>query len=116
MSEITGAPAAMDDAGITQAEHDSAIAAARSEGEASGIKAATDRFAAIVSADGINGNAGRMAAAVDLAMKSPGRATEDVWWRLSRRMWLAPPALRRRHRSPAAFRQVATRLPRPTSR
>lgn len=78
MSEITGAPAAMDDAGITQAEHDSAIAAARSEGEASGIKAATDRFAAIVSADGINGNAGRMAAAVDLAMKSPGMATEDV--------------------------------------
>lgn len=78
MSEITGAPAAMDDAGITQAEHDSAIAAARSEGEASGINAATDRFAAIVSADGIRGNAGRMAAAVDLAMKSPGMTTEDV--------------------------------------
>ena len=78
MSEITGAPAAMDDAGISQAEHDSAIVAARSEGEAAGIKAATDRFAAIVSADGIKGNAGRMAAAVDLAMKSPGMATEDV--------------------------------------
>ena len=78
MSEITGAPAAMDDAGITQAEHDSAIAAARSEGEASGINAATDRFAAIVSADGIRGNAGRTAAAIDLAIRSPGMATDDV--------------------------------------
>lgn len=78
MSEINGAPVANEDAGISQAEHDRAVSAARSEGEATGIKAATDRFAAIVSADGIKGNAGRMAAAVDLAMKSPGMATEDV--------------------------------------
>lgn len=78
MSEITGAPAAMDDAGITQAEHDRAVSAARSEGEASGVKIATDRFAAIVSADGIKGNAGRMAAAIDLATRSPGMAAEDV--------------------------------------
>lgn len=78
MSEITGAPAAMDDAGITQAEHNRAVSAARSEGEASGIKIATDRFAAIVSADGINGNAGRMVAAVDLAIRSPGMAADDV--------------------------------------
>ncbi len=78
MSENIGAPAAMDDAGITQAEYDKAVAAAHSAGEAAGAKAATDRFAAIVSADGIKGSATRMSAAIDLAVRSPGMSTEDV--------------------------------------
>lgn len=65
-------------AGISQATHDAAVKTARNEGEAAGVKATTDKFAAVVSADGIKGNAGRMAAAIDLAIKSPGMSADDV--------------------------------------
>lgn len=64
--------------GITQAEHDAAVKAARIEGEATGSKAAADRLAAALGADGVKGDAGRMSAALDLAMKSPGMSGEDV--------------------------------------
>lgn len=77
MSETSGAPAA-EDAGISKAEHDTAVNAARSEGEAAGAKAATDRLAAALGADGVRGDAARMAAALDLAVKSPGMTGEDV--------------------------------------
>lgn len=68
--------------GITQAAHDAAVTAARAEGhtagEAAGAKATNDKFTTIVSADGIKGNATRMAAAIDLAIKSPGMSADDV--------------------------------------
>lgn len=77
MSKTTGAPVA-ENAGISQAEHDAAVATARSDGEQAGAKAAGDRFAAILGAEGIRGDAGRMVAAIDLAIKSPGMSAEDV--------------------------------------
>lgn len=73
MSEITGAPAA-ENAGILQADHDRAVAAARTEG----AQAAATRLAGILDADGIKGDPARMAAALDLAIKSPGMSAEDV--------------------------------------
>jgi signal peptide peptidase SppA len=78
MSENTGAPAASEDAGIPKADHDNAVKAARSEGEVVGTKAATDRLVAALGAEGIKGDASRMAAALDLAVKSPGMSGEDV--------------------------------------
>lgn len=78
MSETHGAPAAGTDAGIPQAEHDAAVKTARAEGEAAGSKAAADRFVAIVGAEGVKGNAQRLAAAIDLAVKSPAMSADDV--------------------------------------
>lgn len=73
------APAGGDNkSGITQAEHDAAVKSARSDGEAAGAAAATDRLAGALGADGVKGDAGRMAAALDLAIKSPGMSGEDV--------------------------------------
>lgn len=77
MSETSGAPAA-EDAGISRTEHDTAVKTARSEGEAQGARAATDRLVAALGADGVRGDAARMAAALDLAVKSPGMSGEDV--------------------------------------
>lgn len=74
MTDKTGAPAAETDAGITQEEHDQAVAAA----EQKGFKAATERLTGILSADGIKGDAARMTAAVDLATKAPTMSAEDV--------------------------------------
>lgn len=78
MSENSGAPAAQDDAGISKAEHDAAVKTARAEGEAAGAKAATERLAAALGAEGVKGDAVRMSAALDLARKSPGMSGEDV--------------------------------------
>ncbi|MGS1093105.1 S49 family peptidase [Aquamicrobium terrae] len=77
MSETSGAPAA-EVAGITQAEHDAAVKAAADTARAEGSKAATDRLVAALGAEGVKGDAGRMAAALDLAVKSPGMSGEDV--------------------------------------
>lgn len=74
----TEKPGAEAKPGISQADHDAAVTAARSEGEAAGIKAANDRVTAIVTADGIKGDGTRTAAALDLAMKSPSMASDDV--------------------------------------
>jgi hypothetical protein len=63
---------------VSQADHDAAVTAARSEGKADGEKAATDRLSAALGADGVKGDAGRMAAALDLAVKSPAMAGADV--------------------------------------
>lgn len=60
--------------GITQAAHDSAVASARADG----ATAAYARITAIISAEGVKGNAGRVTAAIDLAVKSPGMSAEDV--------------------------------------
>lgn len=64
--------------GISQAAHDAAVSAARSEGETRGAQAATDRLSAAIGAEGVKGDAGRMAAALDLAVKSPGMSGADV--------------------------------------
>lgn len=68
------APAGGKDAGIPQAEHDAAVTAA----EKRGGEAATARLSKALGADGIKGDAGRMSAALDLAVKSPGMSAEEV--------------------------------------
>lgn len=65
-------------AGISQATHDAAVAAARKDGLAAGEKVATERLHAALGAEGVKGDAGRMAAALDLAVKSPAMAGADV--------------------------------------
>lgn len=65
-------------ASISQAQHDSAVASARADGVKEGAQAERDRFAAIVSAEGITGNSARISAALDLATKSPGMSADDV--------------------------------------
>ncbi|HEV2504407.1 MAG TPA: S49 family peptidase [Mesorhizobium sp.] len=77
MSETSGAPAA-EDAGISKTEHDAAVKAATETGRAEGAKTATDRLVAALGAEGVKGDASRMAAALDLAQKSPGMSGEDV--------------------------------------
>ncbi|PZR78782.1 MAG: peptidase S46 [Stutzerimonas stutzeri] len=70
------------DTSIPKADHDVAVTkaadTARSEGRAEGEKTATARLSAALGADGIKGNAARMAAALDLAVKSPSMSGEDV--------------------------------------
>lgn len=78
MTDTNGAPAASTEAGISKADHTAAIAAARTEGHADGVKAANDRIAAVAAHEGIKGNPALLAAALDLAMKSPGMSAEDV--------------------------------------
>lgn len=60
--------------GISQAEHDAAVSAASESGE----KRSLDRVAAALGAEGVKGDGGRMAAALDLAIKSPGMSGVDV--------------------------------------
>ncbi|MER8427818.1 hypothetical protein [Mesorhizobium sp. M1403] len=69
------APAA---AGISQAEHDAAVAAAETKGHGAGMNAATARLTTALGADGVKGDAGRMSAALDLAAKSPAMSGADV--------------------------------------
>lgn len=78
MSDESNKPGAQNASGVSQADHTAAVATARQEGEAAGAKAVNDKFSAIVSAEGIKGNATRMGAAIDLAIKSPGMSAEDV--------------------------------------
>lgn len=53
---------------------ETALAAARQEG----AQEANARIAAIVAADGVKGAPSRVAAALNLAVKSPGMSAEDV--------------------------------------
>lgn len=78
MDNENGTPAAETTAGIPKADHDAAVATARKEGETAGAKVERDRFAAVIGAEGIKGDAAKMAAAIDLAIKSPGMSAEDV--------------------------------------
>lgn len=57
-----------------QADQNADAASARQEGE----RAATARLSAITSAEGIAGNAARMTAALDLAVKAPSMSAPDV--------------------------------------
>ncbi|MCB1462129.1 MAG: hypothetical protein KDJ90_06815 [Nitratireductor sp.] len=63
---------------VAKADHDAAVAAAETKGRDEGAKAANDRLGAILGAEGIKGDGPRMAAALDLAMKSPDMKAEDV--------------------------------------
>lgn len=71
-------PAGGDQTGISKADHDAAVTAARAEGVTAGATAATERLSAALGAEGVKGDAGRMAAALDLAVKSPAMAGTDV--------------------------------------
>lgn len=64
--------------GITEADHKAAVTKAEADGKAAGRVEANDRMAAILGADGIKGDGGRMAAALDLANQSPGMTSEAV--------------------------------------
>ncbi len=77
MSDPTGAPTA-ENAGITQAQLSEAVATALNDGIKTGTEAATGRLFAALGADGIKGDGVRMAAALDLAVKSPAMSGEDV--------------------------------------
>lgn len=77
MSENQGAPAA-ETTGISQAQHDAALASARSSAKAEGVAEANARLGAIFATEGVKGSAARMQAAADLAIKAPGMSAEDV--------------------------------------
>lgn len=64
--------------GISKAEHDAAIAAARTESANEAAKAANDRMGAVLAADGIKGDGKRMTAAFELAVGSPAMAADAV--------------------------------------
>lgn len=70
----TAAVPAAETQGVPQADHDKAVAAAREAGAA----AATERFVAVLGAEGVKGDGARMAAALDLAAKAPAMAASDV--------------------------------------
>ncbi|MCG6115096.1 MAG: hypothetical protein MEQ84_07840 [Mesorhizobium sp.] len=65
-------------AGISQADHDAAVSAARAEGKDEGTREATSRLVTALGAEGVKGDPGRMSAALDLAQKSPGMSGEEV--------------------------------------
>ena len=71
-------PAGGDQAGISKADHEAAVSAARAEGKTEGAKEATERLSAALGAEGVKGDAGRMAAALDLAKSAPGMSGADV--------------------------------------
>lgn len=60
---------------IPRSDHDAAVAAAKTEAQAAGAKAASDRIATIMASDKLKG---REKSAIDLALKSPSMSAEDV--------------------------------------
>jgi signal peptide peptidase SppA len=80
MDNAQGAPAAT--AGITQQQLDAAVTTARAEGQSAGEKTGAEnerkRLATILGHEKVKGNAASIAAAIDLAGKSPGMSAEDV--------------------------------------
>lgn len=86
MSDNKGTPAAGEDVGISKADHDKAVADARTAGKAEGVEEgkkagfdeANTRIKSIVDAEGVKGNASRLTAALSLAAKSPDMSAEDI--------------------------------------
>ena len=78
MDNIDGGPAAETNAGISQADHDAAVATAKTDGEKAGADAERARLASILGAEGVKGHAKRMEAAQELAAKSPAMSADDV--------------------------------------
>lgn len=64
--------------GTSQAEHDAAVSAAAESGKAAGAQAELARLSAALGADGVKGDGVRMAAALDMAIKSPSMSGEDI--------------------------------------
>lgn len=71
-------PSASENTGITQEQMNIAVAQARSQGEAAGAQAERERLTAILGAEGIQGNAARMNAALELAADAPVMEQEKV--------------------------------------
>lgn len=61
-------------ASISGADHAAAVTAAFADGG----KAAIDRLTAVLGAVGVKGDAGRMTAALNLAVASPGMGADDI--------------------------------------
>lgn len=79
MSDDQNAPGgAKPNAGISETAHQAAVFNATTAGMAAGARAANERLAGILGADGIKGDGKRMAAALDLAIKSPDMSAADV--------------------------------------
>ena len=106
-------PAGGDQTGITKADHDAAVSAARAEGVTAGAAAATERLSAALGAEGIKGDAGRMAAALDLAVKSPAMAGTDVAAFVTANVASAPAATATAPGKYAADRAAAAGLAQP---
>lgn len=65
-------------AGISQADHEAAVTAAEGRGREQGAAQANARLSAALGAEGVRSDAGRMSAALDLALKAPAMSGEDV--------------------------------------
>ena len=78
MSDLSNTPAGGASHSTAANANDDAIKAAGLAGEEKGAKAANDRMAAILGADGIKGDGKRMGAALDLAIGSPGMSADQV--------------------------------------
>ncbi|HAU74627.1 MAG TPA: hypothetical protein DCW88_03570 [Agrobacterium sp.] len=78
MSDPSNTPAGGASQTVAGNSSDDAIKAAGLAGEEKGAKAANDRMAAILGADGIKGDGKRMGAALDLAIGSPGMSADQV--------------------------------------
>ncbi len=79
MSEPSNKPAgAAIQPAAGNSSNDDAVQAAGLAGEERGAKAANDRMAAILSAEGVKGDGKRMGAALDLALNSPDMAADQV--------------------------------------
>ena len=106
-------PAGGDQTGITKADHDAAVSAARAEGVTAGATAATERLSAALGAEGIKGDAGRMAAALDLAVKSPAMSGTDVAAFITANVQASPAATATAPGNYAADRAAAAGLAQP---
>lgn len=79
MSEPSNQPAgAASQSKAGNSSTEDAIKAAGLAGEEKGAKAANDRMATILAADGIKGDGKRMGAAIDLAINSPSMSADQV--------------------------------------
>ena len=78
--------------GVSKAAHDAAVNSAREEGRREGAAAERTRFASIMGAETVKGDASRMTAAFDLAVKAPGMAADDVVSFVSANVSTAAPA------------------------
>jgi signal peptide peptidase SppA len=78
MDNENSSPEANQDTGISAEAHQAAVETARHEGEQAGAAAASERFAGALAAEGVQGNATRMSAALDLLTGSPDMSAEAV--------------------------------------
>ncbi len=65
-------------AGVSQADHEAAVATAERSGREAGATAERERLTTVLGAEGIKGDGTRMAAALDLAVKSPAMSAADL--------------------------------------